>query len=521
MKLTSVTRTRSGIVSVSGVGGAGAIKIDGLYKNSEDGLFYDKDDNNVQLKEGQIIYNDNGIYVVDDNDIHLLSTPLLIETTHDELVKVRDDGKLLPGCKYRITDYQCTTTQENTRSAGNQFDIVLLALSEDKLAEEGWIMEHPTDVYDITFSDGVTNKCYLYQIGDDLYNVVSTQSLLGISNVGGDVVDSGEELEIDEINKTAITKIYESTKLIEENLTYNYFQNSNLSAWKVWYCLDNDKSRFAWAYDSVDNVIPASITSTAYTDNIFYRNPLKDKTITFPATASIYGWTDNNDVTIYTLSTTPNVGDNVLNASGIAQAGNSIASYTPPTQGTGLPNGRGVIYRLIDEWNNDCPYDFKNIQFLKSIDVSNTDFTDNNGTEMYLYTFTLYDATNDEYKDASIFAIDYSNDEQGINPCYNNYIESLCIYDAGGVPGMKYINLYCKILPYNVFLNKVDNFDKCWFIHSNKLYRVINCNFKDIFENYIFMNCSRYTYRGSDFSANQHEKIILGTTYLVQTQDFS
>ena len=57
-----------------------------------------------------------------------------------------------------------------------------------------------------------------------------------------------------------------------------YFRNSNLAAWKVWYCLDNDESRFTWA------------------------DPV---------------------------------------------------------------NGKGVIYRLIDEHNNDCPYDFKNIMFLR------------------------------------------------------------------------------------------------------------------------------------------------------------
>lgn len=28
------------------------------------------------------------------------------------------------------------------------------------------------------------------------------------------------------------------------------------------------------------------------------------------------------------------------------------------------PSGKGVIYRMIDEYNNDCPYDFKNMQFL-------------------------------------------------------------------------------------------------------------------------------------------------------------
>ena len=58
--------------------------------------------------------------------------------------------------------------------------------------------------------------------------------------------------------------------------TDGYFANSKLSAWKIWYCLDNNTSRFDWA----------------------------DET-----------------------------------------------------------NGKGVIYRVIDEHGNDCPYDFKNIQF--------------------------------------------------------------------------------------------------------------------------------------------------------------
>ena len=54
-----------------------------------------------------------------------------------------------------------------------------------------------------------------------------------------------------------------------------HFANNDLNAWKIWYCLDNDTDRFAWA--------------------------------------------DNSNT------------------------------------------GRGVIYRMIDEWNNDVPYDFKNI----------------------------------------------------------------------------------------------------------------------------------------------------------------
>ena len=62
--------------------------------------------------------------------------------------------------------------------------------------------------------------------------------------------------------------------------TDKYFGTSNLSAWKIWYSLDNDTNRFGWA---------------------------------------------------------------------------------------DAKNGTGVIYRMIDEWNNDVPYDFKNILYTPDI----------------------------------------------------------------------------------------------------------------------------------------------------------
>lgn len=123
--------------------------------------------------------------------------------TWHELKQLRDGNNLLPGHQYRITDYQCTTTQENTQSAGHQFDIIVTADSTNKLNEKARACLHDGDTY---------------------------------------------------------------------------FQNSNLAAWQLWYCLDNDTNRFVWA-------------------------------------------------------------DNSL--------------------------GHGVIYRMIDEWNNDCPYDFKNILFRR------------------------------------------------------------------------------------------------------------------------------------------------------------
>ena len=123
--------------------------------------------------------------------------------TWHELKQLRDGNNLLPGHQYRITDYQCTTTQENTQSAGHQFDIIVTTDSINKLNEKAKACLHNGDTY---------------------------------------------------------------------------FENSNLTAWQLWYSLDNDTERFAWADDNL---------------------------------------------------------------------------------------GHGVIYRMIDEYNNDCPYDFKNIQFKR------------------------------------------------------------------------------------------------------------------------------------------------------------
>ena len=128
-----------------------------------------------------------------------------VKITWSELRTLRDNSQLVAGTWYRITDYTCTTTQEDTRSAGHPFDIIVRADSENKLNEEAYAIQHEGDTY---------------------------------------------------------------------------FANSNLSAWKLWYCLDNDTTRFAWA-DSA--------------------------------------------------------------------------------------KGKGVIYRMIDEFNNDVPYDFKNIQFKRYI----------------------------------------------------------------------------------------------------------------------------------------------------------
>lgn len=76
-------------------------------------------------------------------------------------------------------------------------------------------------------------------------------------------------------------------------------------------------------------------------------------------------------------------------------------------------NGKGVIYYMKDEWNNECPYDFKNILFRYDDDI-------------YVYTFSFYyDDSDGSIVDASIKGNDGTllSDEGLITGVYGNIIK--------------------------------------------------------------------------------------------------
>ena len=137
-----------------------------------------------------------------------------INTTWQDLRALKNNSTLVPGQKYRITDYATSTRRSDTQSAGHPFDIIVTAVSASELAAEA-----------------------------------SAAPRSGNS----------------------------------------YFANADLGKWRLWYSLENDTNRFDWA----------------------------------------------------------------------------------------TSDGKGVVYRMIDEFGNDCPYDFKNIQFAKPLD----------STTVYCYTF--------------------------------------------------------------------------------------------------------------------------------------
>lgn len=251
----------------------------------------------------------------------LMPNPELAESIlWADLKAKRDAGELVPGKYYRITDYTCTTTQYKTSSAGHVFDIIVVALENNKLSEEAWAAHHEGDTY---------------------------------------------------------------------------FANSNLSAWKLWYCLDNDYLRFEWADNKWVKILGS--------DRLWCRSPNRDKT----SGDNRYAWIFENNVG-YTNTENPTTSDTIY-TNGANQTITEVHEIV----------GKGIVYRMIDEFNNDCPYDFKNILFTRD---------DTYGTYTNAYTFTsrqpeLSDNTviNEVPNTYNVFIGCYINSSYYVSGGWHNY----------------------------------------------------------------------------------------------------
>ena len=217
--------------------------------------------------------------------------PLMVDITYEDLIQLRNTNQLIRGQKYRIIDYVTTTITEQTRSVGNQFDIIVEALSGNLLNENAQACLHDGDTYFSSF-------------------------------------------------------------------------NTKFESWALSYCIDNDTTRFKWA--------------------------------------------DAN-------------------------------------------NGKGVIYYMKDEYNNECFYDFKNIQYWQETIDDNITC---NASSKWFYTFTII-TSDGEIEDASVqqeFMVTHSNHlgaftrtntktqqfalfrvmfinsvvDEGLEDCFGNVIQEKC-----------------------------------------------------------------------------------------------
>lgn len=315
--------------------------------------------------------------------------------TCNELRNLRNNAKLVPGKMYRITDYSAVSTQEDTRATSHRFDIIVTALTESILSEEAIATYNEHD---------------------------------------------------------------------------HYFDNCNLDAWKIWYTLDTDKfvwcgglpykAEFVAAYRNDPENGEEYTTIQISSDKIFewsteYDNGIGKENIV------IY----KSDLNIYYEEGTIDYGDKFFYRGVVTVDGKDYDSWEKQENGSfdvlgesasmfaltermvfnnavvWPENNQGVIYRMIDEDGNDCPYDFKNILFKRwlinsdylngSFGISSDHYTIDNDNEYWCYTFNIYSLSENAAIDATVqFA--------GQNMVYNNVIKPLLENEQ-------------QMLSYNVF----------------------------------------------------------------------
>ena len=362
-----------------------------------------------------------------ENELENLTFDSLIKVTYDELVTLRNNNELIAGMKYRITDYVTTTAQENTQSAGHQFDIIVEALSENTLSEDAKAIQNEND---------------------------------------------------------------------------EYFDESNLEAWELKYCLDNDTSRFAWAVTAniVVNSENVNIIDTLITNNEFNEPFLPDYYIYIDTAGNNFnryvpeedGMRTNDFFIECGRETSPDglenqlcIYKNDLNDENYIEGGaeegvdyadkffywgteevdgiiydkwkksevdygwnitENVSNIFILTQRitTGEINliegnkGKGVIYYMKDEWNNEAPYDFKNIKFYREEQDS------------YVFTFSWINENN-EVEDLTLRQ-DLLSDDEIAYGTHDNIIKSYYQYGS----------LLCLALNDIVFINTYD-YDGGWF----------------------------------------------------------
>lgn len=240
-----------------------------------------------------------------------------VSTTYSELKALRDSGQLVPGAWYRITDYECTTSQADTMSAGHQFDIIVLALDESHLSEEAYAAHH---------GESATGQEVKPNNPSEQNEDPSAQT-----DVPGEIGEGGGK----------------GTKGAR---SVDYFANNKLDAWKLKYCLDNDTDRFAWACDGTDKFYIEIEDPKEGVIRMYRTAIIEDGTV----------WQYGDDNPRYTAAD-PEVGDNIYEDSTLQSIFTQISAAVAME---GI-DGKGVIYGMIDEFDNDCPYDFKNIMFKR------------------------------------------------------------------------------------------------------------------------------------------------------------
>ena len=163
-----------------------------------------------------------------------------------------------------------------------------------------------------------------------------------------DASSAGHPFDVIVLATSSNTLSEEAMAITHKGDSYFTDAGANLAAWKLWYCLDNDNSRFAWAAP----LYKFQIDYQGYTGSAFRekREDYVRNGVKFYAYRVI-----GPGFTLYFEEEFPATGSQAYNLSG-----QELSATVTRIKREG-PAGKGVIFRMIDEWGNDLPYDFKNV----------------------------------------------------------------------------------------------------------------------------------------------------------------
>ena len=335
----------------------------------------------------------NGISIkggVISSTVDSLITPI----TYAELVALRDSSSLVAGMQYRITDYDFTTTEKDTDSAHQLFDIIVTADSESVLNETARAVHHQYESSEETLTGAVK----LYKTDMNGYaNEVDT----------GDYFLLVGKVEIDGVTY----------------YRYDKYENSdNTGRYILLESIDLDSHGVG-----LDNPL-YPVGEGTYGEDGAYVSHSEDAIVSY----------ENGTVTV----------DSVFPLSN-----RDIASwelkYTLENTKHSSTDGKGTILWMKDEYRNECNYDFINALFkvyeitacVKSpslvgayaIKTNNTHITYGNNSK-FVSTFGA-DNHDNAIKHDGLAKIVLGNDcyyNTFGNSCYSNTLGNDCYYNTFG-----------------------------------------------------------------------------------------
>ena len=249
----------------------------------------------------------NGISIeggVISSTVDSLITPI----TYAELVALRDSSSLVAGMQYRITDYDFTTTETDTDSAHQLFDIIVTADSESVLNENARAVHHQYE----TSEETLTGAIKLYKTDMNGY---------------ADEVDTGDYfLLVGTVEVNGVT-YYRYDKYEEGANTGRYILLESIDLDSLGVGLDNP-------------LYP--VGEGTYGEDGSYVSHSEDAIVSY----------ENGTVTVSSV---------------LPLSNRDIASwelkYTLENIKHSSSDGKGTILWMKDEFRNECNYDFINALF--------------------------------------------------------------------------------------------------------------------------------------------------------------